>query len=137
MFALDEDEYVLNCLEKSQATMEINFKNLPLGSQFTLIVKSIQKEASLQILDFSGCAFEDDGLKVISEKMYQAAILVLDVQLLSGALENLENLKSLNLSCNYITSNGLRELIAKVGNEISLPVSKQCGLTSHCDVKLL
>lgn len=73
----EEDEYVLNCLEKSQATMEINFKNLPLGSQFTLIVKSIQKEASLQILDFSGCAFEDDGLKVISGKNYQAAILFL------------------------------------------------------------
>lgn len=59
------------------------------------------------------------------------------MQLLSGALENLENLKSLNISCNYITSNGLRELSAKVGNEISLPVSKKCCLTSHCDLNVL
>jgi hypothetical protein len=62
----EEDEYILNCLEESQATMEISFKDLPLGSQFPLIVKSIHKEASLQTLDFSGCSFEDDGLMVVN-----------------------------------------------------------------------
>jgi hypothetical protein len=46
--------------------MEIAFKDLPLGAQFPLIVKSIHKEASLQTLDFSGCSFEDDGLKVVN-----------------------------------------------------------------------
>jgi hypothetical protein len=46
--------------------MDITFKDLQLGAQFSLIVKSIHKEASLQTLDFSGCSFEDDGLKVVN-----------------------------------------------------------------------
>ncbi|XP_059479979.1 tonsoku-like protein isoform X2 [Neocloeon triangulifer] len=111
---VEEDEHIIQCLEASQATLQLVLKNLPLGPQAVPILKAIQKETSLQTIDFSGCGLEDSGL-----------------ELLNNALGSFENLQSLNLSCNYITSKGLESMGKKVEETRSLKGLKNLDLSCN------
>lgn len=91
-FVVDTDLKIREYLEETQGTLQLNLSNIHLQKQQIIpIFRSLNRENTLQVIDLSGCMLLNDG-----------------VHQLSSSLPSLNQLKSLNLSLNNITSEGIQ-----------------------------